>query len=94
VAAASSAIGTGIGGIGGTLGVSYDTNGVATLIASTDKDIRVVKPTTGGVAASGTKVVYTLDGSDGGGGGGGAGGGGGGAQSLLGWILRRSGRAY
>ena len=80
--AAASVITTGIGGVGGTLGVSYDSNGAATLIASTDKDIRVGKPTGGGLAASATKPVYTLDGTDSG------------AQGLLGWILRRSGRVY
>lgn len=77
-----SAVGAATGGIGGTLGVAYDSTGAATLIASTDKDIFVSKPTTGGLAPSATRAVYTLDGSDKG------------AQGLVGWILRRSGREY
>ena len=68
------------GGIGGTLAMSFDTSGQATLVASTDAGLFVTKPTTGGFNASGTKTVYTLDGSNNG------------AQGLLGWILRRSGR--
>jgi hypothetical protein len=75
-------VATNIGGVGGTVGVSYDNTGAATLIVATDKDIRVSKPTSGGLAASATKAVYTLDGTDSG------------AQGLLGWILRRSGRVY
>ena len=75
---------SGAGGISGTLGMSYDAiTGAATLTASTDKDVFVIKPANSSTfAPSATRAVYTLDGSDQS------------AQGLVGWILRRSGREY
>ena len=70
------------GGIGGGLAMSYDSTGQVTLIAATDAGIHTERPTTGGLPASATGKVYSLDGTDTG------------SQGLLGWILRRSGREY
>ena len=77
-----STVGAATGGVGGTLAMSYDaTTGAATLIASTDKDVFVIKPANStALPPSTTRAVYTLDGSDQG------------AQGLVGWILRGSGR--